>query len=89
MPAAIRWSVICYAFLSLQAFANGQTAGFDTITSPSLDQNVAAGSSLDIIWQPSMSYQGTITIKLLEGATPSTLSVGPIVAGSKLVILSL
>jgi len=77
----MRWSAISLTFLGLQCFVNAQTANFDEITSPTQDQNVAAGSSLDIVWKPSEQYSGTVTIQLLQGATPSTLSKGGVVAG--------
>ncbi|KAF4631925.1 hypothetical protein G7Y89_g6211 [Cudoniella acicularis] len=56
-----------------------QTAGFDPILSPTGDQTVVAGSSLDIVWQPSSQYTGAISIQLLQGATPSAVSPGIII----------
>jgi hypothetical protein len=78
----MRYSFISAAILALSSSILAQTSGFDAISSPTLDQNVPAGTSLDIVWQPSTSYTGTITITLLEGATPNTLSLGAVVAGS-------
>jgi len=78
----MRYSFISAAILALSSSILAQTSGFDAISSPTLDQNVPAGTSLDIVWQPSTDYTGTITITLLEGATPNTLSLGAVVAGS-------
>jgi hypothetical protein len=57
------------------------TAGFDPITAPFQDQNVPAGAPFDIVWDPSKDYTGTVTIQLLQGSTPSTLSLGPVIKG--------
>jgi hypothetical protein len=78
----MRYSFISAAILALSSSVFAQTTGFDPISSPTQDQNVPAGTSLDILWQPSTTYTGTITITLLEGATPSTLALGAVIAGS-------
>jgi len=78
----MRFSTIS-AVCAFAAAAYAQTAGFDALSSPTQDQEVAAGSTLDIIWEPTATYNNdTVTITLLEGSTPSTLSTGPIVASS-------
>ncbi|KUJ22556.1 uncharacterized protein LY89DRAFT_303726 [Mollisia scopiformis] len=74
----MRFSTVS-AVLAFAASTYAQTAGFDPITAPTQDQDVAAGSTLDIIWEPSANYTGTISITLLEGATPATLSLGDVV----------
>jgi len=74
----MRFSTIS-AVLALAASACAQTANFDAITSPTQDQTVAAGSTLDIVWEPSADHTGTVTITLLQGATPATLSLGDVV----------
>jgi hypothetical protein len=63
----MRWWVLSSAFLGLRAFTNAQTAGFDAITSPTQDQEVAAGFSLDITWEPSASYSGTVRSNFFRG----------------------
>lgn len=69
------------AVLAFAVSAYAQTAGFDALTSPTQDQTVAAGSTLDIIWEPTALYnKDTVTITLLQGTTPSTLSTGATVA---------
>ncbi|CZT47413.1 uncharacterized protein RSE6_07969 [Rhynchosporium secalis] len=70
------------AILALSSSVFAQTAGFDAITSPTQDQQVAAGSALDIVWQPTVEHKGPITIELLQGATPATLEVGQSIAAS-------
>lgn len=78
----MRFSTVS-AVLACAATACAQTAGFDAITAPTQDQNVAAGSTLDIVWEPTSTYNNdTITITLLEGSTPATLSTANVVASS-------
>jgi hypothetical protein len=78
----MRYSFISAAILALSSSVFAQTSGFDAISSPTSNQNVPAGTSLDIVWQPSTNYTGTVTITLLEGSTPSTLVIGPVIQGS-------
>ena len=68
-------------FLAIINIVVAQTAGFDEITSPTQDQILPAGSSVDIVWTSSTQYAGTITITLLQGSTSSALSVGNVIAG--------
>jgi len=77
----MRSSFISTAILAFASavYATNPTPGFDPITSPIQDQNIAAGSSFDIVWDPSANYTGTVTIQLLQGATPSTLSTGDVI----------
>ena len=75
----MRYSFISAAVLALVSSVLAQTAGFDAITSPTQDQNIPAGSSFDIIWQPG-TVTGTITITVLQGATTSTLQAGAVIA---------
>lgn len=56
-----------------------QTPGFDVTSTPTQDQTIKAGSSLEIVWEPA-TEKGTVTITLLQGASPSTLQLGPVVA---------
>lgn len=78
----MRFSIIS-AVCAFAATAYAQTAGFDALSIPTQDQKVAAGSTLDITWEPTAAYnKDTVTITLLQGSTPSTLSAGPIVASS-------
>ncbi|KAK3309655.1 Ser-Thr-rich glycosyl-phosphatidyl-inositol-anchored membrane family-domain-containing protein [Chaetomium strumarium] len=69
-----------YSFLTALAFAasalaQNPTDGFNPITKPAQGEKVPTGSTYQIVWQPSTEYPGEITIGLLGGATPSTLSV--------------
>lgn len=77
----MQFSIIA-ATLALAASVCAQTAGFDPITAPTQDQTMAAGSTLDIVWEPTANYSSdTVTITLLQGATPSTLELGNVVKG--------
>ncbi len=77
----MRSSFISAAALAFASAVYAQTAGFDPITQPIMDENVPAGQPFNIVWEPSASYTGTVTIQLLQGATPSTLSKGAVVQG--------
>jgi len=79
----MRTSFISAAILAFASavIAADPTPGFDPITAPFQDQNVPAGAPFDIVWDPSKDYTGTVTIQLLQGATTSTLSLGPVIKG--------
>jgi hypothetical protein len=77
----MQYSFLSAAILALVSSVAAQTSGFDAITSPTQDQNIPAGSSFDIVWQ-SGTVTGDITITLLQGATPSTLELGPVIAST-------
>lgn len=68
------------SFLALVSAAMAQTAGFDAITTPAKSEVVPAGSSYVINWDYVSTYAGTISIQLLEGADPTTLQLGPVIA---------
>ncbi|KAE8454392.1 hypothetical protein EG329_000014 [Mollisiaceae sp. DMI_Dod_QoI] len=78
--------VLLLLFFQTHVFA--QTAGFDVITAPTQDQNVAAGSILNIVWEPSASYSGTVTLQLLEGSTPATLAQGDVIVGTLRIVFT-
>lgn len=61
--------------------ALAQTEGFDSITVPTNNQALTAGETLDITWEYSSAYDGTVTIVLLQGASQSTLEIGETIAG--------
>lgn len=64
----------------LAASVAAQTAGFDAITAPTENQLVDVGSTLNIVWDSTVSEP--VTISLLYGASQSTLQVGETVAVS-------
>ncbi|EAQ93567.1 hypothetical protein CHGG_01802 [Chaetomium globosum CBS 148.51] len=67
-----------FSITALFAFATAvmaQTEGFNVITKPVKGEKVPAGSTYEIVWQPSAAHPGEITIGLLGGASPQTLSV--------------
>lgn len=77
----MRSSFVSAAVLAFASavFATDPTPGFDSITSPFQDENIPAGKPFEIVWQPSNNYAGTVTIQLLQGATPSTLSAADVI----------
>ncbi|PBP28323.1 GPI anchored serine-threonine rich protein [Diplocarpon rosae] len=76
----MKYSYISAAILALTSSVFGQTADFVPVTSPTQNQEVAAGSVLRIQWQPTSAHPGPISIQLLQGVSPSTLEVGITVA---------
>ena len=75
----MQYSFLSAAILALVSSVVAQTAGFDAMTSPTQDQQIPAGSSFDILWQPG-TVTDAITITLLQGATAGTLQPGPVIA---------
>lgn len=73
----MKFSIV--ALLAGAGLANAQTPGFDATTSPTQDQTIQAGSSFEIVWDPA-AQKGDATITLLQGASPSTLELGPVIA---------
>lgn len=61
--------------LALANVAFAQVAGFHAISRPEEGEQVPAGSTYEIVWQPNAEYPGTITIGLLGGSSPANLSV--------------
>lgn len=62
----------------LVAYVAAQTANFDPITSPRSGQPVSTGSTLQIVWEDTVSEP--ITITLLQGASQGTLQLGDVIA---------
>ncbi|KAK4100628.1 hypothetical protein N658DRAFT_507638 [Parathielavia hyrcaniae] len=70
----MRFSVA--AVLALAAsLVQAQTAGFHPITAPTEGEEVPAGATYEIVWQPSAAHPGDITIGLLGGSSPGTLNI--------------
>ncbi|KXX77438.1 hypothetical protein MMYC01_205023 [Madurella mycetomatis] len=61
--------------LALANAAFAQVAGFHAISKPESGEQVPAGSTYEIVWQPNAEYPGTVAIDLLGGSSPATLSV--------------
>lgn len=58
-----------------------QTAGFNPFLTPTAGQKILAGKNFDILWEPTGApIDATVSIKLLQGDTPTTMTVGPNVA---------
>ncbi|KAG8162455.1 hypothetical protein KVR01_008220 [Diaporthe batatas] len=73
-------TITAATLLAWVSAALAQTAGFDPITTPAKDESVAAGSTYTVKWDYSADYAGTVSIQLLQGADPTTLQLGPVVA---------
>lgn len=71
------YAATCLALVS-RVFA--QTEGFDAITAPTKDQTLTAGTTSTVVWDFNAQYAGTVTITLLQGATPETLQLGSAIA---------
>jgi hypothetical protein len=69
-----------FAFASA-VLAQSTTDGFDVISKPTKDEKVPAGTTYSIVWDPIASYDGTVSISLLGGATPATLQNLGVIAG--------
>ncbi|KAL2263445.1 hypothetical protein VTK26DRAFT_6743 [Humicola hyalothermophila] len=63
------------AFTSAVFAQGGPTDGFNAIVKPTKGENVPAGSTYKIEWQYNEAFPGTVSIGLLGGSSPSTLSV--------------
>lgn len=66
--------------LAMISAAQAQTPGFDAITTPAKDEAVSACADYTINWEYTDAYPGTVSIQLLQGATPTTLQLGPVLA---------
>lgn len=71
------YAATCLALVS-RVFA--QTEGFDAISAPTKGQTLTAGATSTVTWEYKPEYAGTITITLLQGATPETLQLGSAIA---------
>ncbi|TQS36861.1 hypothetical protein Golomagni_02680 [Golovinomyces magnicellulatus] len=75
------YSVALSAILGCIAAVKAQTPGFNPFITPKKDQDIKAGEKFNITWEPAGAPpDATVTIKLLQGATPATLQPGPNVA---------
>ncbi len=70
----MRFSLATVLALAVTALAD-VTPGFDAITKPGQGESVPAGSTYQIVWQPSAAHPGAVTLGLLGGASTATLSV--------------
>lgn len=72
------FSVALFAVVQV-ASVFAQTDGFDAMSSPTAQSSFAVGDTLPIVWVPGNS-NGTITIELIGGASPSLLNPVAVVA---------
>ncbi|PQE03559.1 Cell wall beta-glucan synthesis protein [Rutstroemia sp. NJR-2017a BVV2] len=73
-------------FVAVAALATSvvaQTAGFDPMYVPYVNQIVKVGQTLHIVWDPS-TYSGTVRIELMKGGSPTTLQVDSVPLVQKL-----
>ncbi|CCU79020.1 Drmip-Hesp domain-containing protein [Blumeria hordei DH14] len=71
------------AALAFVTTVTAQVPGFNAITSPTKDQQIVAGENFDVTWQHGGAPDdATVSIKLLQGKTPSTLDIGQMVASN-------
>ncbi|RKU46053.1 hypothetical protein DL546_002671 [Coniochaeta pulveracea] len=69
------------AFAS-SVLAADPTDGFDVISKPGQDEQVPAGATYEVTWEPNSNYTGTISLSLLGGASQGTLqNLGPLATG--------
>lgn len=74
----MKFIVSAASFLALVGSAFAQTEGFDGISAPTKDEDLTAGQTYSITWDPTSSYDGqTVTIRLMQGADMNTLDFGP------------
>lgn len=78
----MQFTISAATLLALVSAASAQTAGFDAITAPAKAEVVPACSSYKLTWDYVSTYAGTVTIQLLEGATSTTLQLGPVIAST-------
>jgi hypothetical protein len=81
----MRFTSTIFAAVALATSVFAQTDGFAAITAPTRDQELTAGSTFTIQWQTGTTptTEG-FTISLIQGATPGTLELGSVIAGTLL-----
>ncbi|KAI1468621.1 Ser-Thr-rich glycosyl-phosphatidyl-inositol-anchored membrane family-domain-containing protein [Daldinia caldariorum] len=72
-------STVFASALAFAASAFAQTPGYAVISSPAEGQQVPSGKTFTIKWDAGKD-SGPVTITLLGGETPTTLSIGPVLA---------
>ncbi|KAI1461914.1 Ser-Thr-rich glycosyl-phosphatidyl-inositol-anchored membrane family-domain-containing protein [Annulohypoxylon moriforme] len=73
----MRSTTIFASALAFAASAFAQTAGYAVMSSPTEGTKVASGKAFTIKWDAG-KYTGQATVSLLGGASPSTLTPGPV-----------
>ena len=61
-----RLSAFCAALFVGVASVLGETIGFDIISLPAENEKIQAGSTYQIVWQPSPNRPGNVSISLLN-----------------------
>lgn len=60
------------AVLALATTAFAQTADFDKVTAPTPNEEIAAGSTYEVVWSVPGPYTGDVAISLIGGDTQGT-----------------
>lgn len=86
----MKFTTSAAAFVGLVSSVFAQydpTSGFDAITVPTDLQQLTAGNTLDITWEPATYADKTVSIILLQGADQGTLepNTNPIASMSSLI----
>jgi len=77
----MQFTTSLFALAALVSAATAQTTyGFDTITSITEGQEIAAGADFVITWETTKTTNGTVTLSLMQGATTGTLQIGDVIA---------
>ncbi|KAL2155075.1 hypothetical protein VTH82DRAFT_3751 [Thermothelomyces myriococcoides] len=71
----MRFSITALLALASAVVAQGPTGGFNAITNPKEGEEVPAGSTYEIVWLHNKAWPGDVTIALLGGSSPQTLTV--------------
>ena len=74
----MRFNYFAASILAFASYVAAQTSGFDPISYPTQDLEVTPGSTLDIVWESTVT--GKVTITLLQGASSTSLELGDVVA---------
>lgn len=74
------FKITATAFLAFVSAVAAQTSGFDAVTTPAKDEVVPACSNYVIKWDYTSTYDKTVTLQLLQGATSTTLQLGAVIA---------
>ncbi|TAQ84483.1 hypothetical protein B7494_g7192 [Chlorociboria aeruginascens] len=75
----MHFTLITAAIMAFASSTFAQVSGFDVMTSPADSFTYNAGSTLNIIWAPG-TEAGNVTLTLMQGASPGSLQVGPVLA---------
>ncbi|KAG7287169.1 hypothetical protein NEMBOFW57_006674 [Staphylotrichum longicolle] len=70
----MRFSFAAVFALVAPTLVAAQTSNFNLISKPTSGETIPTGSRYEIVWQPSSSYPGAVTLVLIGGATTANLN---------------